>query len=81
MKFTSYGDSFTLCRGGTSASVYFKYKTQSNGSGRINGSMGRNACDAFGFDFAEDHWVEVQVCEEKGGIIADDCSDWRTGSS
>jgi hypothetical protein len=81
LKFVSYGDNFTMCRGGTSASVYFKWQTQSNGSGRINGAMGKNECTTYNMDFAEGHWVKAQVCEEKGGIVPDDCSAWKTGSS
>jgi len=81
LKFVSIGDNFTMCRGGTSASVYFKWQTQTNGSGRINGSMAKNTCVLYNMDFTEGHWVKAQVCEEKGGIVPDDCSDWKTGSS
>jgi hypothetical protein len=81
LKFVSNGDNFTMCRGGTSAKVYFKWQTQSDGSGRVNGSMGKNACDTYNMEFDEDKWVKAQVCEEKGGIVPDDCSNWKTGSS
>ncbi|WP_159537569.1 hypothetical protein [Aeromicrobium sp. 9AM] len=71
------GDTFRLFKI-SAGTVFIQWNTDTSGSGKESYSGENDTGKNFVHNFAEDRYVKVKVCEEKGAF-PDDCSSYKTG--